>query len=708
MPQRLRVAILGLTLASWLAAPAASAFSIMLGEETGGALVRWPSNVLTYKVSPACSADLPAASCLQAVDDSFAAWLSQPCSSIQFQKDTSAWTNTNLQLSAFGYQNFKNELAWIEDSRWVYGRYVLGVTAPYFNPSNGEISEADIVFNGYHETWSLSGGDWSTDVKNVAVHEIGHFFGLQHVLYGYSSSNPPTMAPEADPYMKSRTPEADDLDGVCFLYPAGTYACASNADCPAVVADGANGEYYAGQLTCDAQKRCGGISNDIPVGTAQLGDSCVGSGDCVNGMTCYPLNASGGVCATSCTTSPDSCPDGFECAPYETLPSQGLCFEGFGGGTKGVGEPCASSQECTTNLCVPDSGGLRCRMPCTVDSNCPIGQTCSPIPGSPFGACVEGGSSGGDKANGVTCASGDECTSGLCAGSGVSFVCTQPCSGGSGCPNGYACLPLEGGSGGCFRSEDKGTGEVCESGVDCASGLCFEGPDGAGWCSGRCAVAADCPCGMVCEELQYYDDDDQLVTERLCNLGEPVGCLPRGTPCTDDSECAGGACFRGVCEVACSALLGGGGCSADQGCARIDATTIDGICSAPGANQEGDPCGQDNACQSLFCHANQCATACNPVASNCGLGRVCEAIGAGQIGICRDAALAEPGPDAGPTPTEDAQAETTTGGGDAVSVGRGSSGGCGAAGLDLHALGLALLGLLALTRRRSGQTAPRG
>jgi len=689
------------------APPSARAFSIMLSDGDDGALVRWPTNVLTYKVSPACSADLPSASCLQAVDDSFAAWLGQACSSIQFQKDTSAWTNTNLQLSAFGYQNFKNEIAWIEDSRWVYGRYVLGVTAPYFNPSNGNISEADIVFNGYHETWTLAGADWSTDVKNVAVHEIGHFFGLQHVLYGYASANPPTMAPEADPYMKSRTPEADDLAGVCFLYPQGTYACASNANCPAVVADGANGEYYAGQLTCDAQKRCGGISNDVPVGTAQLGQSCVGSGDCVGGMTCYPVAGSSGVCASDCTTSPDNCPSGFECVPYETLPSQGLCFEGFGGGTKSIGEACSSSAECVTNLCAPDIGGPRCRQPCNVSSNCPSGQTCSPIPGSAFGACVDGGgSSNGDKVNGTPCESADECASGLCAGSGVTFTCAQQCGGGAGnCPNGYTCLPLQGGGGGCFRSEDKGTGESCESGLDCASGLCFEGPDGGGWCSGRCATTPDCPCGMVCEDLQYYDDDDVLVTERLCNLGEPVGCLPRGTPCSRDEECAGGACFRGVCEVACSALLGGGGCASGQGCARLDDTTIDGVCSAPGANADGAPCGQDNACRSLFCHDHRCETACNPVASTCGLGRVCQPIGGGQIGVCAEAVV-EPGPDAGPTVTDDAQPEATSAGDTATSVGRGRDGCTTAAGPGL--LGLVIMGLVVLTRVRARRPTPGG
>ena len=37
-------------------------------------------------------------------------------------------------------------------------------------------------------------------------------------------------------------PEPDDLAGYCFLYPAGTFKCVVDADCPAEVGDGPQGE----------------------------------------------------------------------------------------------------------------------------------------------------------------------------------------------------------------------------------------------------------------------------------------------------------------------------------------------------------------------------------------------------------------------------------------------------------------------------------
>ncbi|MFO0748717.1 MAG: matrixin family metalloprotease [Myxococcota bacterium] len=666
------------------ASTSAAAFTVSLTNETSGPLVRWPTPTLHYRVNPACSADLPSATCLAAVDASFAAWLDQSCSGIQFQKDAQAFSNPQLQLTAFGYDNGKNELSWIEDSRWVYGEYVLGVTAPFYNPQNGEITEADIVFNGYQQTWQTDGEDFSTDVKSVVTHEVGHFFGLQHVLYGFSSADPPTMAPEVDPYMKTRTPSADDIRGLCFLYPSGSYACASNADCPALLGDTPNGEVYVGQLTCDASKHCGGISNEIPVGTAQLGDDCVGSGDCVDGMTCYPISASGGICASACTPSTSDCPGGFTCVPYDNDPNSGLCFADITGGTKGIGETCATSDECASRLCAPDSGGPKCRQPCHQDSNCLPGQTCAPMPGSALGACLDQEVTPEARADGEPCDSSDQCQSGLCAGSGVTFTCTKSCAGGGSCPSGYACMPVGGSDAGCFPTENKPTGDSCETGTDCASGLCFEGPNATGWCAGPCQTTPDCPCGMQCETTQYYDDQNHLQTELLCNLGEAVGCLAKGADCASAAECAGGACFRGVCEQACSALLAGGGCPSGQGCARMDPAAIDGVCTPPGANPEGAPCGQDNACASLFCQDHHCATACNPFApSSCGIGRNCQATSDAQIGVCVEATT-EPEAEAGPEPSPESNAEVTgepTESGDtSVSVGAGRSSGCAASG----------------------------
>ena len=213
-------------------------YAVGLTSGNSGEVIRWMTNTVSYYLHPSCSADLNPGTCLNELRASFDEWEGHSCSALNFVE---AGSSSNLKLTAVGWDsNGKNELAFIENSAWQYGQYTLGVTAPYFY-NDGQITEADIAFNGYLQTWTTSGATWSTDVKNVAVHEIGHMVGLQHMLGGYDPDNPPTMAPTADPYMKSRTPEPDDIDGVCFLYSQGGWSCSSNDDCPLINADGPQG-----------------------------------------------------------------------------------------------------------------------------------------------------------------------------------------------------------------------------------------------------------------------------------------------------------------------------------------------------------------------------------------------------------------------------------------------------------------------------------
>ena len=110
---------IGLSVSFGAGALDAHAYSVSLSYDETGVLVRWPTSKLTFKLHPSCSADLPKQQCLDGVRAAFQAWTGQACSSLSFQEDTSAWTNNTLQLTAFGYENGKNELAWIEDNRWV-------------------------------------------------------------------------------------------------------------------------------------------------------------------------------------------------------------------------------------------------------------------------------------------------------------------------------------------------------------------------------------------------------------------------------------------------------------------------------------------------------------------------------------------------------------------------------------------------------------
>ncbi|MEZ4265612.1 MAG: matrixin family metalloprotease [Myxococcota bacterium] len=634
--------------ATLLASGTARAYSISLTGGTTGQIVRWKQATVGYWLHPSCSDNLGATACLEELRKSFTAW-NTSCSKLQF---IDQGFSNSTKLVPVGYStNGKNELAFIENSIWSFGSYVLGVTSPVFY-NDGTIIEADIAFNGYLQTWKTSGANYSTDVRNVAVHEIGHLFGLQHVLGGYDPNNPPTMAPSADPFMKTRTPDPDDLAGFCFLYPASTFACSTDSNCPAVVDDGPQGEYYVGQIPCQANGSCGGFSTQLPTGDGVMGDVCASDYDCISSLFCQALSGSSGACAKTCTPSVGGCPTGFACYAYQNQPTSGVCLAGGGGGaTKTIGETCANSAECISQLCVSSSTGATCRQPCTSTAPCPSGQTCSPLPGSNVGACTVVPVTP-KKEVGEPCQSPSECASNLCASDGATFRCIQPCQTLLQCAQGQACVALAGGGGGCFDVDQKEIGEPCDSNETCKSLQCISFDGGANYtCSDSCQSDANCPCGMHCGAVTSGG--------AKCVPGPKVACVPDSQPCAEDSECVSGACSpaKGVCIQVCSIFQPVGACGVGLGCQPFSTGAPEGECKPAGPNAVGKACGQNNACATLFCLENHCAQPCNPAGPNtCGVGLVCGTLGGG-VGVCQDA----------PAPTPDA-ALPDAGGSDASGV----------------------------------------
>lgn len=629
------------------------AASISLIKGNSGPVVRWNTSTVSYRLNSACSADVNVSTCLNEVRKAFKIWEPPTCSNLKF---TEGALSNNLKLTAVGYNtNGVNDFAWIEGSAWQKGKFTLGVTSPVFyttGPNAGSIIEADIAMNGYLQTWSTSGKNYSTDVMNVSVHEIGHMFGLQHNLYP-NKSKPETMAPTADHFMGSRTPEADDIAGLCFLYPTGKgLSCASNKDCPYVVDNAPAGEFYAGQISCSSGV-CNGPAAAVPSGQKKLGDACASDIDCGSPTYCQALSNSESVCSQPCNpTQSGSCPSGFTCYPYQGSTTKGGCLKTPSGGTtklKELGDSCTASSQCKSQLCVNFGGKATCEQPCTSNSQCTTGQQCSQFAGKSYGACtkVSGGSTTPDKkSTGQACQGSSECSSNICVGSGGSGKCVADCASSS-CPSGYNCLSLSSGKKGCFKGGSKKLGESCGSHDDCSTSLC--GPSNGKYvCTVLCGSGQPtCPSGYQCFPVsggasacfpaaKKAGDGESCEGSSDCVSGLCIGGGTLGTcvqPCSKDGQCASG--------YACYPLQGGGGactklgdkkigdtCAKPSECATGKCVTLSGktVCTATCQSTVDCPCGQE--CTEFSSGAKYCKAgkkvACVPNQGACGGNSECK------------------------------------------------------------------------------------
>ncbi len=404
--------------------------------------LKWHNNQIPYRMHSAGSDDISNGTDLAQIQAGFADWEAIGCSVVYFNYQG---TTENRAVTAIGQMsNGVNEIVWVEDQNWPHGQWVLGVTGP-ISDWHGKILEADIAFNGLQHSWSTTGSPgWGNqqDVKNVAIHEEGHFIGAQHVLE-YNQWDPPTMAPAADPGLKTASLEDDDKMVACYLYPPnGFYNCDAHSDCPDVVDNYSNGqEYYAAYGECHGGSCIN--SSTVPVencGAGQIGDPCFNDEACDCAFYCQDTGmGTGSVCSKQCSIFSNDCPSDYSCIAFSGDGTQGACLPTA---CREAGQACNAKDDCCSNVCVATgvTAGFFCRDNCTVGQDaCAAGQECIQIEAnSSEGACMP-------KKNpvGEVCGTNDDCKSGKCrslTGEADTFFCTGPCDEQTECPCSMTCV----------------------------------------------------------------------------------------------------------------------------------------------------------------------------------------------------------------------------------------------------------------------------
>jgi len=216
--------------------------------------LRWTaSNCIMLRIDKAGSDDLKDGSDLAAVRASVEAWHKKiaGCSFLRFSLLEDA-DNATASFSKEGGN--ENTVNWVETG-WKKVREhdpsAAGLTTVFFvddpdSARDGKILDADIELNGENFAFSAgpAGVPGKTDVMNTVVHELGHVMGLDHPCDDGLRSPVPkdhlgkaipkcfpsgkltqemrgvTMFNFANPAeVKKRSPESDDVLGICQTYP---------------------------------------------------------------------------------------------------------------------------------------------------------------------------------------------------------------------------------------------------------------------------------------------------------------------------------------------------------------------------------------------------------------------------------------------------------------------------------------------------------
>ena len=204
--------------------------------DDGELLLAWNRPCLSYSINEGGADDLTREQVSEVLERSFSQWENIRCGleplGFQIRETTEPAMCSNAEFVPDGGN--ANVVAFVGDwDERDLARSAFAITTQWFGGRSGEIFGADILVNEEFWDWTVcpDGGCPGTDrvdFENTMTHEAGHFLGLGHSSVLTSTMSACALPGDTD----KRELDADDIEGMCSIYPPSALTRACDFDPP--------------------------------------------------------------------------------------------------------------------------------------------------------------------------------------------------------------------------------------------------------------------------------------------------------------------------------------------------------------------------------------------------------------------------------------------------------------------------------------------